>query len=478
MIYTYINMLMNAITSRINKKTVLTAAVFFVLAVWGLTDVRHRAVIDPLNPEAHRTDFTVYTTAGSAMFAGLDPYTAANPRGWHYLYPPLFAILVSPLSGLDSQWQAVIWFFISLLMVWGCFAESRRIWKWLCSKDESAAEYGAAAYIFRLAGATALLPALNCLQRGQVGILLAYLLLLGFRVVLVNRSRWSALSGGVILALPIAIKVIPALPVAFLCVQLALAAALNRRKRVPARRAAGTAIGAAFGLLLYLLVIPGMIIGPAANAKHFQSWVSGVLLNEEGKSDEDFSVHTKRNQSLTNAVYRLGNWAAHVFGGAESDLLVEAEDARAALMYMDNEWVQKGLRVIQIGLMLLLLLTCWKLARRDDPWGTAIVFSLACLAMSAISPVFRGHYYVLWLPAAWIVPLYCRRTGRSRIALALSVTACGLVAVHYLFLDWAGRVGALGLGATIWYAACAIAVLNAKQASGAARLKTRIINPG
>ena len=39
-----------------------------MLAVWGLTDVRHRAEIDPARPEKHRTDLTAFTEAGAAMF--------------------------------------------------------------------------------------------------------------------------------------------------------------------------------------------------------------------------------------------------------------------------------------------------------------------------------------------------------------------------------------------------------------------------
>src|SRR5262245_38685895 len=66
------------------------------LILWGWVDVRKRGRIDPQNPENHRTDFTVYTEAGAAFFDGRDPYRVTNPRGWGYLYPPLFAMLVAP----------------------------------------------------------------------------------------------------------------------------------------------------------------------------------------------------------------------------------------------------------------------------------------------------------------------------------------------------------------------------------------------
>jgi len=469
---------MRQFTDRLNRRTIWLAILVIVLIVWGLTDVRHRARTDPHHLSAHRTDFTVYTAAGAAMFDGRDPYTVSNPRGWHYLYPPLFAILVAPLSGLDSQWQAVIWYAISLLMLWGCYTESRRIWRWLCSPNtpHAAAKNFAAndapqfrnspslpAYIFWLAGATVLLPALNCLQRGQVGILLTYLLLLGFRCVLTSRSIWSALAAGIVLALPVAIKVIPALPVGILCLQLLAAAGLHHWRGPSTKRAIGVSFGTVVGLLLYLLVIPSLAIGPSTNAKHLNTWVTKItnmLLNEEGKTDDiDFSVHTKRNPSLTNAVYRLGNWAAHVFAGTQDDQLIDAVATRDATMPMDNPWAERTLQLLQLGLLALLLRAGWAAARRDDALATAAVFSLACLLMSAISPVFRGHYYVLWLPAAWLLPLYCWHLNRTQLATSLAVAACALTWTHYLLLEWAGRVGVLGLGTTLWYVVATVSVL-------------------
>jgi hypothetical protein len=480
------------LTDRLNRPSVWLAILAIALTVWGLTDVRNRAKTDPKNPADHRSDFTVYTVAGAAMFDGRDPYAVANPRGWHYLYPPLFAILVAPLAALDSQWQGVLWYAISLLTLWGCYAESRRIWIWLRSTDRSdlsntnpqsitskksapfAKDFASPAlpgYIFWLAGATVLLPALNCLQRGQVGILLTYLLLLGFRCVLTSRTVWGAMVAGIVLALPVAIKVIPALPVGLLCLLLLTTASLHHWPITSTRRAVGVSSGVGVGLLLYLLVIPSLVIGPTANAKHFNTWVTTVLLNEGGKSDDDFSAHARRNQSLANAAYRLGNWGAFMFAGGPDDRRIDAVTprdaaARDAAMPMGQPWAQWALRLLQFGLLALLLGAGWSAARSDNAWQAAAVFSLACLLMSAISPVFRGHYYVLWLPAVWLAPLYSCRTGRPRLAISLAVAACALTWTHYLLLQWAGRLGVLGMGATIWYIVATISVLRAQPTTG------------
>ena len=68
------------------------AAILLVgFTIWGYVDIHARGTIDAANPHFHRTDFTVFTEAGSAFFDGRDPYRVTNPRGWFYLYAPLFA---------------------------------------------------------------------------------------------------------------------------------------------------------------------------------------------------------------------------------------------------------------------------------------------------------------------------------------------------------------------------------------------------
>ena len=106
-----------------------TAAFLLVaLTIWGYVDIRHRGAVVPSHPDWHRTDFTVFTEAGAAFFDGRDPYQVTNLRGWYYLYPPLFALVVAPLSALDSQSQVLVWFWASAAMAFGCFFEARRLW--------------------------------------------------------------------------------------------------------------------------------------------------------------------------------------------------------------------------------------------------------------------------------------------------------------------------------------------------------------
>ena len=146
--------------------------VLLVVTIWGLVDVRRRGYPYPETPQEHRTDLTVYTEAGAAFFDGRDPYEVANPRGWTYLYPPMFALSLAPLHALPMQDQVTVWFFISLLVCWGCYRECRRILAIVCREDETLAAAWSRwfPWLGVAAVTVAVLPTLNCLQRGQVGI--------------------------------------------------------------------------------------------------------------------------------------------------------------------------------------------------------------------------------------------------------------------------------------------------------------------
>src|SRR5688572_23677385 len=115
----------------------LWMAVVVALVVWGFVDVRRRGRIETEDPGAHKTDFTVYTEAGAAFFDGRDPYEATNPRGWHYLYPPLFALVVAPLASLDTQTQSMVWYFVSVAACLGMWRECRSVWRRLACADNA-----------------------------------------------------------------------------------------------------------------------------------------------------------------------------------------------------------------------------------------------------------------------------------------------------------------------------------------------------
>jgi hypothetical protein len=458
------------------------------LCIWGWFDVRQRGYFHPEDPLQHKTDFTVYTEAGAAFFDGRPPYEVSNPRGWTYLYPPLFAMVMAPLHALPLQDQVMVWFVISLLFCWGCIYECGRTLAYLRSKDEHLAQYYTAWYPWLGIAAVfaAALPTLNCLQRGQVGILKLYLLALGLRMVISSRTHWARLLGGVVLSLPIVLKIVPLLPVSLLIFVQFVIWIKSRRSRsvatagsdqcdkgdspiffntkigtVPRQTARShlvlTSLGLIAGLLLFFLVIPSVLVGWRANLHHLQTWSNFVLTKADdgGEDARSGNSHTMRNQSLQNAAYRLGNFVWHQAAGGPDDRLADfferpKEIFERPVMIMDSppaEWILLGLR---LAILAALGLVGIRLGHSGDALSLATAFSLGCVAMLVVSPVARAHYFMLIVPAILYLPLWLDRQNHARAAKIMAVIPIALIDMHYFFLSYAGRVGLLGLGTTAW----------------------------
>jgi hypothetical protein len=494
---------------------VLLAAV----TVWGFLDVRRRGYPYPECPEEHRTDLTVYTESGAAFFDGRNPYEVANPRGWTYLYPPLFALLLAPLHPLPMQDQVTVWFFVSLLFCWGCCRECRCIVAIVCDEDPRVRAAWArwSRWLTVAAVAAATLPTLNCLQRGQVGVIKMYLLLLGLRVILRGRSSRAWLLGGVVLALPVVLKIVPALPVGFLLFLLLVEmlvwawshvrylvqgwrdisvcpvighesgrqeclprrtertrgteefveetprkmdAAFPTNSSVPVRfamRFASSSLGFALGLVLFFLVVPAMLVGWNANLHHLDTWGRFMLTKADngGMDPRSGNSHSARNQSLQNAAYRLGNFTAHVFADGPDDRLVE--NFGAPKMAMDSPASDRFLFISRATFALALLALGVRLARQPgNKLNMATGFALSCVTMLAVSPVARAHYFLLVSPAILLVPLWFDRHSRPRVGLILAAIPPVLSILHYVLLPYGGRVGLLGFGTAAWLMAATV----------------------
>ena len=436
---------------------------------------------------------TVYTEAGVAFFDGREPYDVTNIRGWKYLYPPLFAIVVSPLHALPSTCQATIFFAVSILLCLGSYLECRRLLVAWAEDQPRESRDSLDRFVQRLCGLaalTVLFPALNCLQRGQVGVVALYPLLLGFRLVLLGKTPTAWCVGGLLLALPIVIKLTPILPV--FCVLLTLLVALYRHSRHPYRQQlplaaaaaatpqglldeAGsrsiprsfqdhrgpcwTATGFVAGCLLFVLVIPGSLIGWQPNLRHLNTWLHRIVIKVEYDRMDTFAGQSTsiRNQSLLNGLQRFGNWAAYEFAGGPDDLLLDTAPPAIGVMPMDDPramFIVDLLRVISGVVLIAAVVT---LGYRGDQLSLGFALGLGAVATFVVSPVARAHYFVLYLPAVLYGGLWLRQRMSERRALQFAAIPMLLCLTHYLALPYAGRLGVLGIGTTIWFfAACAI----------------------
>jgi len=426
------------------------------LLVWGFTDVRRRADLDPHNIGAHRTDFTVYTEAGAAFFDGRDPYAVTNPRGWHYLYPPLFALLVAPLHALPTDWQGVTWFLLSLLMVAGCLSECRKIVQRIQEAFECrhpADRRNLPRWIVVATAAAVLFPFLNTLQRGQVGIAVLWPLLIGFRVISETQRRFWWFWGGALLAFPVVMKVTPALPVSILLLQQFVAAVRTERSPIALRRFVHCVSGFMVGMIFFLLLLPTILIGWENNSRHLETWYTGVATNERLGEAQNFDAHSVRNQSLNNAVYRLGNWFTYTFTGGPDDRGTSLPTAPPTPLPMDAPFVRTILVVPRVMLALLLIVVAVRWHWETEGAGQAAAFGLACAMSLPLSPISWGHHFVILLPGMLFV-LWALYEAHRSAARWLAIFAATLILVHFSTLDFAGgiagRLGLLGIGIAIW----------------------------
>jgi len=434
------------------------------LTVWGYLDVSARGRIEAGNIEAHRTDFTVFTEAGAAFFDGRDPYRVTNPRGWFYLYPPLFALLVSPLAILDSQSQVVVWYALSVTLGFGCFCESRRLWRLLAASGAGPNAPGVkgtdvSVWIGAPVGMAVILPALDCLQRGQLGIALVYPLLLGFRLDLSGRSRLASLLGGVVLAWPAVVKLVPAVPVAFLLLTRWAAALAPRRAPSSAGRAAALTLGVVLGGFFFVLAIPAACVGWGENLLHLRTWARKVATSPDMGQEAKFHLDSVSNQSLGNAAHLLAATLRRSAADKTAGMHWLAVDRAIAARRRADYTTRSVVQVARALVLVLLTAVALRVSLRLDELGQAATYGLACLAPLLVSPLAWGHYYVLALPAVLCVPLWLVRRGHHFAAKAVAVGLPALTWMHYGLMSWFGPIGLLGLGTTVWFlAVCAVAL--------------------
>ncbi len=302
-----------------------------------------------------------------------------------------------------------------------------------------------------MAAATLALPALNCLQRGQVGILIVYLVLLGLRFTLENRSWWGAAAGGAALAAAVAIKLTPALPAILLVEMFFITAWANRWAAEPSRRFAGSFAGLAVGLLMFFFILPGLAIGNSDNIRHLRTWIDRVVVHHDMGEENNAGFYSVRDQSLTNAVERLGNWIASALSGAKDGSSLPNGSKHVGAAAATTPAVECSLAATRGALLLLLAIGAWRAARYGDRLDIAAILGLAATATLLLSPLSWAHHYLIWLPGLLVVPAWLWRSGRGRLAKVSAIAPCVFMVAHYALLDWAGRAGLLGLGTTAWF---------------------------
>jgi hypothetical protein len=107
----------------------------------------------------------------------------------------------------------------------------------------------------------------------------------------------------------------------------------------------------------------------------------------------------------------------------------------------------------------------WRMAVRGGPLDEAAAFGMASMAILIVSPVARGHYFMLEWPAVLFVSLWVWKHYGSRKALLTAAVPAVLSLMHYVFITLLQMfgplqigtllLGTLGIGTALWYAGIA-----------------------
>ncbi len=273
-----------SVSLSLDKRIAIPLAFALSLVIWLGINTVFRAALLPIQ----RTDFTVYQLAGGAVVDGTDIYQVHNVRGWAYVYPPPFAILMVPFAVVSVFWGALIWYLISvLLIIWAVLLCVRIVHSAFFLNDHPL-------ILSLVPVAILLLWFMSGLARGQASVLLMWLVLAAFC------WHWEGhdLRGGACLAGAILLKAFP----------LVLLAYFAWRKKWKFLLA--TLIAVIIGGLL----IPGAVFGFKKDLAYWKSWeqiiVQPALAGQSQRTQSDLNEQLldpqkPRNQSLPAVLSRL-----------------------------------------------------------------------------------------------------------------------------------------------------------------------------
>lgn len=320
------------------------------------------------------TDADCYFRAAWAVRTGGDMYSVAETNGWHYNYPPLFAIIMLPLANpppdvgnegyLPYPVSIAVWYVVSVV----CFFLAVH---WLASAVEQRLRAPPARWSrqwWALRSGTTLICLMTfgrTLSRGQVNTVVL-LCLVGMIALLLSNRRFAA---GLCLAMPICIKLFPAF--------LLLVPVVRRDWRCLA--------GCVCGLVLGLLVVPMAVLGWQGTMDAYHRFNEVLIRPALGLGSDAI-----RDQELTGATATDSqSFSAVLHNIAYPDPLT-----RPAVF---APWTRLAHWVIGAAITAATLAAGFY-TRRRDAIGTVLFLGGLMVVMLPLSPVCHTHYFVLAMP--------------------------------------------------------------------------------
>ncbi|MFH1800796.1 MAG: glycosyltransferase family 87 protein [Candidatus Omnitrophota bacterium] len=398
-----------------------------ILVVLGLAlgvgiSTFYRGAISP----KQRTDLTVFLIAGEMVAEGRANhiYGIENKRSWHYVYPPILAVLLAPVSKWPLGATVPLAYLLSLACLAGTVVLSRRF-----PENARPAKTGRqghasvpeslgcrpAPWQIALAMFFCLPMLLNTLTRGQFGIISLFFMATIFYNYLTRRKILT----GLLLALAVALKISPLAFLVFFFL-------LKREWRI----LLSTIVG--FGLFFFLL--PSLVIGFHQNWELLKIWQGLMSVSQSDTVyhhylwGELFTPFAEDNQSFYAVVTRLV-WPSQAEFIGHSNALVR--------------FITSGLGVVLLALPFVKKQKATP-DPEQDPLRSLAEFSLFPMLMLFTSPVTQIHHYTviyfLFLVALMIMDRDPRGSW-TRKCLGFSVWTCALSLTLGMIFSAAGYWG-------------------------------------
>jgi hypothetical protein len=309
-------------------------------------------------------------------------------------------------------------------------------------------------------------PIMGDLSHGNVNLFILFLVmaaLFAFQYGRWQEPRFGSLgrrlgdsTAGVLLGLAIACKVTPALFVPYFLW----------------KRAWTTLAGCLCGLVLFLWLVPGLILGMKDNERYLTSWVERMILPYV-QGAQVWSEHN--NQSLPGLFHRMGTHRPS-FSRYENDVYTPVEyHNMMELSPTTVQWLLKGCMILFAGLV---IWRCRTSLQTPDRWRLAAEFSIVMLGMLLFSERTWKHHCVTLLLPFTVIAYYLSARPMSpnrkaylvgtliAVVLLMLMTSTGLFDRHDRFGKMAQVYGAY-VWAFLLLAAALFVIVGKKEASPA-----------
>lgn len=320
-------------------------------------------------------DGDVFFRAGWAVRAGKNIYEVSDPNNWHYNYPPMFAVLISPLGDpppgesrvgyLPYPVSISILYKVSLLFFLGgalfLALSVKSTFPDLFPDNHERRVF----YLFVTGIVVTIVPVAHTLMRGQVNLFLVGLICFAVGCQIKNRNFLS----GVFIALSISLKIFPA----FLLI-------------VPVWRKSFAQMGGVlFGLILGLVVIPEIGLGHQRTVQAYSD-LYRVLIGPALGISKDSSRDVELNDFNSTDNHSI---LAFLHGIENPNL--SKKPPKPGFM---NKIIHLSMSALLLGWLL------WIKGKPaiGTPLSDGYFFCIATLIMLFASPVTHSHYFCLILP--------------------------------------------------------------------------------